>query len=76
MEKEGGLQKDMGNYDDAIRWYNRGLRATNHVRDEQVRTGLRAKLNFGLAEARFRQGHPADCIKRCNTVVEQALEIE
>jgi class 3 adenylate cyclase/tetratricopeptide (TPR) repeat protein len=75
MEKEGGLQKNMGNYDEAIRWYNRGLKATGRVPDERVRTGLRAKLNFGLAEARFRQGHPADCIKRCNTVVEQALEI-
>ena len=75
MEKEGALQKDMGNYDKAIRWYNRGLKATNSVPEERVRTGLRAKLNFGLAEARFRQGHFEDCIKRCNTVVEQALEI-
>jgi class 3 adenylate cyclase/tetratricopeptide (TPR) repeat protein len=75
MEKEGGLQKDMGNYDEAIHWYNRGLKATNRIRDERVRTGLRAKLNFGLAEARFRQGAFEDCIKQCNTVVEQALEI-
>src|SRR5262245_56312679 len=28
MDKEGALQKDMGNYDEAIRWYNRGLKAT------------------------------------------------
>ena len=75
VEKEGALQKDMGNYDEAIRWYNRGLRATNRIRDEQLRIGLRAKLNFGLAEARFRQGHFEDCIKRCNIVVQQALEI-
>jgi class 3 adenylate cyclase/tetratricopeptide (TPR) repeat protein len=75
MEKEGALQKDMGNYDEAIRRYNRGLKATDRIPDERVRTGLRAKLNFGLAEARFRQGHLEDCIKRCNTVVEQALEI-
>jgi class 3 adenylate cyclase/tetratricopeptide (TPR) repeat protein len=75
MEKEGALQKDMGNYDEAIRRYNRGLKATDRIPDEHVRTGLRAKLNFGLAEASFRQGHLEDCIKRCKTVAEQALEI-
>jgi class 3 adenylate cyclase/tetratricopeptide (TPR) repeat protein len=75
MEKEGALQKDMGNYDQAIRRYNLGLEATDRVLDERVRTGLRAKLNFGLAEARFRQGHFEECIEHCNTVVEQALEV-
>src|SRR3954471_1420630 len=75
IEKEGALQKDMGNYDEAIRRYDRGLKGTNRVPDERVRTGLRAKLNFGLAEASFRQGALEDCIKRCKTVVEQALEI-
>ena len=75
MEKEGVLQKDMGNYDEAIRRYNLGLEATDRVPDERVRTGLRAKLNFGLAEARFRQGHFEECIEQCNIVVEQALEV-
>src|SRR5205814_1409647 len=60
---------------EAIRRYDSGLKATDNVPDERVRTGLRAKLNFGLAEARFRQGAMEDCIKHCNTVVEQALEI-
>jgi class 3 adenylate cyclase/tetratricopeptide (TPR) repeat protein len=76
MEKEGALQKDMGNYEEAIRWYDRGLELTDGVLDERVRTGLRAKLNFGLAEARFRQGALEDCIKLCDTVVQQALEID
>jgi class 3 adenylate cyclase/tetratricopeptide (TPR) repeat protein len=76
MEKEGALQKDMGNYDEAIRRYDRGLDAIDRIPDEHARTSLRAKLNFGLAEAHFRQGHFEDCIKRCNTVVEQALAIE
>jgi class 3 adenylate cyclase/tetratricopeptide (TPR) repeat protein len=75
MEKEGALQKDMGNYDEAIRRYNRGLKTTDRLPDEHVRTGLCARLNFGIAETRFRQGHFEDCIKRCNTVVEQALAI-
>jgi class 3 adenylate cyclase/tetratricopeptide (TPR) repeat protein len=75
MEKEGALQKDMGNYEEAIRRYNRGLEATAPLPDERARTSLRARLNFGLAEASFRQGHFEDCIERCNTVVEQALEI-
>src|SRR3954471_3635305 len=73
--KEGAVQKNLGNYEEAIRRYDRGLEATDRVPDERVRTGLRAKLNFGLAEARFRQGAMDDCIKHCNTVVEQALEI-
>jgi class 3 adenylate cyclase/tetratricopeptide (TPR) repeat protein len=76
MEKEGALQKDMGNYDEAIRRYNRGLEATDGLPDERVRTGLRARLNFGVAEARFRQGQFEECIERCNTVVEQALAID
>ncbi|HKN62981.1 MAG TPA: tetratricopeptide repeat protein, partial [Gaiellaceae bacterium] len=76
MEKEGALQKDMGSYDEAIRRYDSGLDAADRVPDERARTRLRAKLNFGLAEAHFRQGHFEDCIERCNTVVEQALEIE
>jgi class 3 adenylate cyclase/tetratricopeptide (TPR) repeat protein len=75
MEKEGALRKDMGSYEEAIRWYNRGLETTDLVPDEGRRTGLRAKLNFGLAEARFRQGHFEECIEHCNTVVEQALDI-
>jgi class 3 adenylate cyclase/tetratricopeptide (TPR) repeat protein len=75
LAKEGAVQKNMGNYEEAIGRYNRGLEATDGVPDERARTGLRATLNFGLAEARFRQGAMEDCIKRCNTVVEQALEI-
>jgi class 3 adenylate cyclase/tetratricopeptide (TPR) repeat protein len=75
MAKEGAVQKNLGNYEEAIRRYDHGLEATARVPDERVRTGLRAKLNFGLAEARFRQGAMDDCIKHCNTVVEQALEI-
>jgi class 3 adenylate cyclase/tetratricopeptide (TPR) repeat protein len=75
MAKEGAVQKNLGNYEEAIRRYDHGLEATDRVPDERVRTGLRAKLNFGLAEARFRQGAMDDCIKHCNTVVEQALEI-
>ena len=75
MAKEGAVQKNLGNYEEAIRRYDRGLKATDNVPDERVRTGLRAKLNFGLAEARFRQGAMEDCIKHCNTVVEQALEV-
>jgi class 3 adenylate cyclase/tetratricopeptide (TPR) repeat protein len=76
MEKEGALQKEMGHYDEAIRRYKHGLKLTSRVPDERARTGLRAKLNFGVAEARFRQGHFRECIKRCNTAVEQALAIE
>jgi class 3 adenylate cyclase/tetratricopeptide (TPR) repeat protein len=75
IEKEGALQEGMGNYDEAIRRYNRGLKTTDRVTDERVRAGLRVKLNFGLAEARFRQGRLDDCIKRFNAVAEQALEI-
>jgi tetratricopeptide (TPR) repeat protein len=76
IEKEGALQEGMGNYDEAIRRYNRGLKTTDRVADERVRTSLRAKLNFGLAEARFRQGHLDESIKGFNTVVQQALEID
>lgn len=75
MEKEGALREDMGSYEEAIDWYSRGLEATEHVPDERMRLRLRAKLNMGFAEARFRQGALEDCIERCEMVVEQALEI-
>jgi class 3 adenylate cyclase/tetratricopeptide (TPR) repeat protein len=76
MNKEGSLREEMGRYADAIRWYGRGLKAVDRLPESSAAAHLRAELSMGYAEARFRQGEFADCIKRCRSVVEQALEID
>lgn len=76
MHKEGKIREDMGRYPEAIRWYARGLRASEQIDDEATRVRLRLELNMGYAQARFRQGAFEDCIKRCKEVVEQSLAID
>jgi class 3 adenylate cyclase/tetratricopeptide (TPR) repeat protein len=76
MHKEGSLREDMGRYDEAIRWYGRGLKAVEDLPAGEERDHLRIELAMGYAEARFRQGEFKDCIRRCQSVVEQALAID
>ena len=76
MYKEGLLREDWGRYSDAIRWYNRGLRAVETIGDERLRMRYRLDLQMGYAQARLRQGVFADCIDRCNEIVAEALEVD
>jgi class 3 adenylate cyclase/tetratricopeptide (TPR) repeat protein len=76
LHKEGALREDMGKYSEAIRWYGRGFKAAEQVEDESMRRRFRIELSLGYAEARFRQGAFRDCIKRCDEVVREALDIE
>jgi class 3 adenylate cyclase/tetratricopeptide (TPR) repeat protein len=72
--KQGVLRRDMGRHDEAIRWYNRGLRAAAHLPEGPARNNLELELRMGIATVRFRQGEFRDCIKRCMEVVEKALQ--
>jgi class 3 adenylate cyclase/tetratricopeptide (TPR) repeat protein len=73
IHKEGKIREDLGKYTEAIRWYTRGARSAERIEDEALRTHLQLELSMGYAQARFRQGAFADCIRRCKEVVEQSL---
>jgi class 3 adenylate cyclase/tetratricopeptide (TPR) repeat protein len=74
--KQGALHRDMGRYDEAIRWYTRGLRAAGHLEAGAAKEHLELELEMGIATVRFRQGEFNDCIKRCRAVVDRALATE
>jgi class 3 adenylate cyclase/tetratricopeptide (TPR) repeat protein len=76
MSKEGLLREDMSKYADAIRWYSRGLKSIELLPDEQARTRQRLEFMMAWAQARFRQGAFLDCIRRCDEVVREALDVE
>jgi class 3 adenylate cyclase/tetratricopeptide (TPR) repeat protein len=74
MRKEGLLREDMGKYTDAIRWYNRGLKAIDLLPEGPDRTHTRLEFNMAYAQARYLQGALRECIRRCEEVVPEALE--
>ncbi|HEX3224514.1 MAG TPA: tetratricopeptide repeat protein [Gaiellaceae bacterium] len=71
--KQGALHRDMGRYDEAIRWYHRGLRTAGRLDKGAEREHLELELEMGIATVRFRQGDFRDAVKRCRAVVDRAL---
>ena len=69
--KEGRLRESEGHYSEALRWYTRGLRATESL-EGSARTRHRLRLSLGYAGARFRQGAMRDCVKWCEEIVRDA----
>ena len=76
MHKEGDLREAMGRYADALEWYDRALAVNDELGDEAARAHLRCAIGMSYAAVRFRQGAYDDCIRRCNDVVAEALEID
>jgi class 3 adenylate cyclase/tetratricopeptide (TPR) repeat protein len=76
MRKQGLLRDDMGRYTDAIRWYNRGLKATDRIADDSERRRLQTQLRLALAQTRYRQGEFKDSIRRFREVVQEAFETD
>jgi tetratricopeptide (TPR) repeat protein len=76
IAKEGLLREDMGRYEEAIRWYGRGLRAAEQLPASSERDRLQNQLNLYWAFARYREGDFQDCIKRCTEIFRRALEID
>jgi class 3 adenylate cyclase/tetratricopeptide (TPR) repeat protein len=74
--KQGALHRDMGRYDEAIRWYHRGLRTAGHLEKGAAREHFELELEMGIATVRFRQGDFRDAVKRCRAVVDRALAAE
>ena len=75
LYKEATLRRELGRYDEAIDWYNRGLREAEHLPAGPVRDRLELELEFGIAAVCFRQGEVSECIRRCTEVVAGALAV-
>jgi len=75
MGQEGLLREDWGQYADAIRWYNRGLKAADALADPTARLRHRLDLGLGYAQTRYRQGRFGECTERCREVVAEALPV-
>ena len=72
MGLEGRLRHDWGKYPEAIRWYDRALAAADELGDDEDKRQLRIELEVGQAWVRFRQGRFAECVARCEQVVNEA----
>ncbi|HEY7018645.1 MAG TPA: adenylate/guanylate cyclase domain-containing protein, partial [Gaiellaceae bacterium] len=69
--KEGIIRERFGRYSDALRWYNRGLRAAESLEPEE-RARMRLELSLAYAGVKLRQGEFRDCVEWCNKVVHEA----
>jgi class 3 adenylate cyclase/tetratricopeptide (TPR) repeat protein len=69
--RQGRLRENEGRYDQAVRWYLRGLRDLDSV-EEGKRSEQRLGLSLGYAAARFREGDVVECIEWVERVVEEA----
>jgi class 3 adenylate cyclase/tetratricopeptide (TPR) repeat protein len=74
LRKEGLLRDDMGRYEEAVRWFDRGLAAAATLGDEGERVRFTTELRLALAQTRFRQGAFDDCIRRFEELVAEALQ--
>jgi class 3 adenylate cyclase/tetratricopeptide (TPR) repeat protein len=75
LARDGVLREEMGEYAEAIAWYRRGLEAVDSLPESPERESFRLELNTYFAHARYREGNFDDCLRRCNEVIELALEI-
>jgi len=75
LGKEGLLREEMGEYEEAIRWYRRGLRAVDSLPKGSERDRLKLELSTYLAFTHYREGNFEECLRRCNEVVKLALEV-
>ena len=71
--KEATLLRELGSYQEAIDWFNRGLEMAAHLPVGSARDTLELELKYGIAVVCFRQGEVSECIRRCSEVVEGAL---
>jgi tetratricopeptide (TPR) repeat protein len=70
--KEGVIRERSARFTEALRWYNRGLRAAAKITDERTRRQATLELSLAYAGVRLRQGNFTNCIVWCRRVVEQA----
>lgn len=73
LGKAGRLGERTGRYREALRWYTRGLRATDVLTGPSARAA-RVELLAGRAGVRYRQGRYEDVVTTCRAVVAEADE--
>jgi class 3 adenylate cyclase/tetratricopeptide (TPR) repeat protein len=71
--KEATLRRELGRYDEAIGFYDRGLRALDQHPEGHERDRLELELELGIAGVRFRQGEFSACIEGAKEIVGKAL---
>jgi class 3 adenylate cyclase/tetratricopeptide (TPR) repeat protein len=71
MVKEAVLRERTGRYTDAVRWYGRGLKASEAL-DAEERAAVRARLAVGYAAVRYRQGKLRECAQWAEAAVPDA----
>ncbi|HEV2902164.1 MAG TPA: adenylate/guanylate cyclase domain-containing protein [Gaiellaceae bacterium] len=76
LHKEGLIRERSSQYPQALRWYRRALAAVEAIDEAGKPSSLALEIRLSYAGVRFRQGRFADCIEWCNSVVEEALEID
>ena len=69
--KQGIIRERFGRYSDALRWYTRGLEASESLEGDE-RAEMRNELSLGYAGVKLRQGEFRDCIEWCSRVVSEA----
>src|SRR5215210_2500271 len=69
--KEGIIRERFGRYDDALRWYDRGLESAEALEPAE-RGQMRLQLSLAYAGVKFRQGEFRDCVDWCTRVLEEA----
>jgi class 3 adenylate cyclase/tetratricopeptide (TPR) repeat protein len=74
--KEATLRREQGRYDEALDWYERGLKDAAQLPEGPQRNRLELELELGIAGVRFRQGEFGDSITRGTNVVAKALEVD
>jgi class 3 adenylate cyclase/tetratricopeptide (TPR) repeat protein len=74
LHKEGVIRERFGRYSDALRWYNRGLRALESLEPEGQQR-MRFELSLAYAGVRVRQGEFADCAEWCRRVFDEANQV-
>jgi predicted ATPase/class 3 adenylate cyclase len=70
--KEGVIRERSARYAEALRWYNRGLRAAAKLDDARKRRRATLELSLAYAGVRLRQGNFTNCIVWSRRVVEDA----
>ncbi len=68
LRKEGELRERSARYVDALRWYRRGMQATDDP-------GCRLRLELAYAGVRFRQGRYDECAQWCEAALARANDL-
>jgi tetratricopeptide (TPR) repeat protein len=76
LAKEGLIREEMGEYEEAILRYRKGLDAVDRLPESRERDSLHLELSMYVAHARYREGDFEECLRLCDEVMRLALEVD